>query len=132
MIASSSSSPARVVKMRCCASVRLHSRIRSLVGAAPVAQPAEAADLKSAQCGFDPHRGHVFDLAICALRSAVPYPVFTTHELARVGITEAQARDQGRPVKVCEREGLNLLFDALDDQLPTGPGRQPLEQVPNG
>jgi hypothetical protein len=29
-------------------------------------------------------------------------------------------------------EGLNLLFDALDDQLPTGPGRPTLEQVPNG
>ena len=34
--------------------------------AAPVAQPAEAADLKSAKCGFEPHRGHAVDLRICA------------------------------------------------------------------
>jgi hypothetical protein len=46
-----------------------HQLDRTLAAQAPVAQPAEAADLKSAQCGFDPHRGHVFDLGICALRS---------------------------------------------------------------
>jgi pyruvate/2-oxoglutarate dehydrogenase complex dihydrolipoamide dehydrogenase (E3) component len=32
----------------------------------------------------------------------VPYTVFTSPGLARVGVTEAQARDQGRPVEVAK------------------------------
>jgi hypothetical protein len=41
-----------------CAGAVWRQRAVPLLREAPVAQPAEAADLKSAQCGFDPHRGH--------------------------------------------------------------------------